>query len=98
MSVLSRYMFSTAACVVVSTAQAASPQTPEFAPNPAVGWIALTNEFQPPPSGAGPVRQDPANPRITNDEFRRSGRQPTPALADLASPILQPRAREELRK
>jgi hypothetical protein len=71
---------------------------PEFAPHPAVGWIALFNELQPPASGAGPVRQDPAFPRVTNDEFRRTGRQPTLPMADLSNPILQPWAREELRR
>lgn len=98
MSLLSRCLLSAAAAVIVTAAQAASQEVPQFAPNPSVGWIALYNEFQAPPSGAGPVRQDPTHPRVTNDDFRRTGQQPTPALADLASPILQPWAREELRK
>jgi hypothetical protein len=71
---------------------------PEFSPNPAVGWIALQNEFQPPPSGVGPVRQDPAHPRVSNDEYRATGRQPTLPMADLSNPILQPWTREALRK
>ena len=48
--------------------------------------------------GPGPVQQDPAHVYVTNDEFRRTGRQPTMAVADLNNPILQPWAREELRK
>jgi hypothetical protein len=87
-----------AAAVFTTAAHAAAAQAPQFAPNPAVGWIAMYNEFQPPASGAGPVRQDPANPRVTNDEYRRTGRQPTLAIADLSNPILQPWTREELRK
>ena len=98
MSFTSRFILSFAAALGATGADAASPQIPQFAPNPAVGWIALYNEFQSPPSGAGPVRNDPAHPRITNDEFRRSGRQPTVAIADVNSPILQPWARDELRK
>lgn len=98
MSLLSRCLLSAAAAVIVTSANAASSEVPQFAPNPAVGWIALYNEFQAPPSGPGPVRQDPTHPRVTNDDFRRTGQQPTPAMADLASPILQPWAREELRK
>jgi hypothetical protein len=84
------------AAVLSTAAHAAS--APEFAPHPAVGWIALFNEFQPPPTGAGPVRQDPTHPRVTNEEFRRTGRQPTLPIADLTNPILQPWAQEELRR
>ncbi|HEX3485261.1 MAG TPA: hypothetical protein VHT51_09385, partial [Micropepsaceae bacterium] len=54
--------------------------------------------FIPPPSGAGPVGPDPAYPRVSNEEFRDTGRQPTVPIADLNSPILQPWAKEELRK
>ena len=79
-------------------AGAATVPLPDFAPNNSVGWIALSNEFIPPPSGAGPVAQDPAFPRVTNEEFRRTGRQPTLPVADPNSPILQPWAKAELRK
>lgn len=98
MSFAARCMFCATTAALATAADAAAPQIPPFAPNPAVGWIALYNEFQPPPTGAGPVRQDPANPRVTNDEFRKTGRQPTLAIADLNNPILQPWTREELRK
>jgi hypothetical protein len=98
MSFASRCMLCVTAAALATAADATAPQTPQLAPNPAVGWIALYNEFRAPPSGAGPVRQDPANPRVTNDEFRRTGRQPTLAMADLGNPILQPWTREELRK
>src|SRR5437870_1799566 len=65
-----------------------------FAPNASIGWYAYNRQFIPPPSGPGPVRQDPARPYVTNDEFRVTGRQPTDQLADLSAPILQPWARE----
>src|SRR5262245_2984189 len=71
---------------------------PNFAPNPNVGWYAYNRLFMPPPSGPGPVQQDPTRPYVTNDEFRVTGRQPTQRVADLSSPILQPWAREVVRK
>jgi hypothetical protein len=69
-----------------------------FAPNPSVGWYAYNRIFIPPASGAGPVQQDPAYPYVSNDEFRVTGRQPTAQLADLSNPILQPWARDVVRK
>jgi hypothetical protein len=71
---------------------------PNFAPSADIGWYAYNRQFIPPASGPGPVRQDPARPYVTNDEFRVTGRQPTEQLADLSTPILQPWAREVVRK
>ena len=71
---------------------------PNFAPDRNVGWYAYNRLFIPPESGAGPVQQDPAHPYVSNDEFRVTGRQPTERVADLSSPILQPWAREVVRK
>ena len=71
---------------------------PDFAPDASVGWYAYNRIFITPASGAGPVQQDPAHPYVSNDEFRVTGRQPTEQLADLNSPILQPWARDVLRK
>ena len=44
------------------------------------------------------MQQDPSRPHVTNDEYRVTGRQPTQSLADLNNPILQPWAREVIRK
>src|ERR1700747_223543 len=96
MSIASKSLLCVAAFALATAARAAS--VPEFAPNAAVGWISLFNQFQPPPSGPGPVRQDPAHPRVTNAEYRRTGRQPTQPIADLSNPILQPCARDEIRR
>jgi hypothetical protein len=85
------------AAAAFSTMAQAAP-VPEFGPHAGVGWIPLFFEFRPPPGGPGPVQQDPAHPRITNAEFRRTGRQPNQPIADLGNPILQPWAREELRR
>jgi hypothetical protein len=71
---------------------------PNFAPDRNIGWYTYNRLFIPPASGAGPVRQDPARPYVSNDEFRVTGRQPTERMADLNSPILQPWAREVVRK
>jgi hypothetical protein len=79
---------------------AAEPQTafPQFAPNGSVGWVAFAPVWIAPPNGPGPVRDDPAHPRVGNDEFRALGAQPTFPMPDLNSPILQPWVREQLRK
>jgi hypothetical protein len=69
-----------------------------FAPNPGVAWITRSTAFMPPPSGAGPIGQDPTHPFVSNEEFRDTGRQPTLPVADLNNPILQPWVKEELRK
>src|SRR5712691_6113443 len=71
---------------------------PNFAPDASVGWYAYNRQFIPPPSGPGPVQQDRARPYVSNDEFRVTGRQPTDQLADLNNPILQPWARDVVRK
>jgi hypothetical protein len=71
---------------------------PNFAPDPNVGWYAYNRIFIPPASGPGPMQQDPAHPYVSNDEFRVTGRQPTQHLADLSNTILQPWARDVVRK
>jgi hypothetical protein len=71
---------------------------PNFAPDANIGWYAYNRQFIPPPNGPGPVRQDPARPYVTNDEFRVTGRRPTEQLADLSNPILQPWASDVVRK
>src|SRR5262252_724691 len=56
---------------------------PNFAPDRNIGWYAYNRLFISPANGAGPVRQDPARPYVSNDEFRVTGRQPTQRVADL---------------
>jgi hypothetical protein len=79
----------------VSAAEIKNP--PNFAPDSATGWQLLDDEFIPPTSGPGPVVSDPAHPYIS---FYRFPRNPKPSfrVADLSNPILQPWAREHLRK
>ncbi len=86
-------------CIGAAPALAASASPPDFAPNPSVSWIRIGEAvFKPPPNGPGPVTDDPAHPTISNDDLRRTGRQPTFPVADLSNPILQPWVREVLRK
>src|SRR5712691_2642634 len=89
-----------AACLAGSLSFSAMAEgaPPNFAPNASIGWYAYNRQFIPPPSGPGPVQQDPARPYVSNDEFRVTGRQPTEQLADLNNPILQPWARDVVRK
>ena len=80
------------------SAMAQGAARPDFAPSASIGWYAYNRIFIPPASGAGPVQQDPAHPYVSNDEFRVTGKQPTALFADLSAPILQPWAREAVRK
>jgi hypothetical protein len=69
---------------------------PNFAPNSATGWLALDDEFIPPPSGPGPVMSDPAHPYVSF--YNRNNPNPMFRVADLTNPILQPWVREQLKK
>ena len=82
----------------VDFAAMAQGTPPDFEPDASIGWYAYNRLFIPPASGAGPVIQDPTRPYVSNDEFRVTGKQPTERVADLNSPILQPWARDVVRK
>jgi hypothetical protein len=59
------------------------------------GWQAAGVVFMPPASGPGPVVDMPGRPRIGNNLALG---QPTFAMADLNNPILQPWARDAVKK
>jgi hypothetical protein len=86
------------ALALTGTAANAANAPPDFAPNPSVGWVALSGEFIAPASGAGPVLRDPAHPRVSNDDLRATGAQPTFPMGDVNSPILQPWAKNVLKQ
>ena len=90
-------LFGAGAALSPAFGAAANPTT-TLAPNDAVGWIATSTEFFPPPYGAGPVRQDPAYSHVSNEEYRATGRQPTLQIADLSNSILQPWVKDDLRR
>lgn len=58
------------------------------------GWFPVSDDFQPPPSGPGPVMSDPAHPYYSN----QSGRQATWRVADLNNPVLLPWVKDRLAK
>src|SRR4051794_35643470 len=62
------------------------------------GWMEIGDELLAPPSGPGPVTNDPRYPYVDNGEARRRGIQPTYRVADLSNPILQPWAKEQMKK
>src|SRR5215813_542957 len=97
---LAGYFFASSVCIVAALGPAAGAETvkkPNFAPDSLTGWQLLDDEFIPPPSGAGPILSDPVHPYLS---FYRFPRNPKPSfrVADLSNPILQPWAREHLRK
>src|SRR4051812_4719949 len=79
-----------------SAAPAAAP--PDFAPNPSVGWVASGARYLPPPSGPGPVGPARGRRQSANNEVRETGAQALFAVGDLDAPILQPWAREQMKK
>jgi hypothetical protein len=104
---MSRTTVSILALIVMSSAFAAAERVaaeapenriaiPDFAPDAATSWALdqTVDDLLPPPLGPGPISFDPAHPYIAN--FR--GAQPTYRVADLGNPILQPWAREQMRK
>jgi len=58
------------------------------------GWFPVSDDFEQPETGPGPVVSDPAHPYFSN----QSGRQPTDRVADLSNPILKSWAVERMRK
>ena len=77
---------------------AGTDSPPEFAPNPSVGWVSAGVRLLPPPSGPGPVVADPARRVVSNNDVRAAGAQAMFPICDLSAPILQPWAREQMRK
>jgi hypothetical protein len=77
-------------------AEAPASPIPNFAPDSLISWALdqTIDDLLPPPSGPGPITFDPAHPYIPN--FR--GVQPTYRVSDLSNLILQPWAREQMRK
>jgi hypothetical protein len=87
-------------CLAFAQTSAAQPvlSHPDFAPTDKVGWTALTSEFIAPPGGPGPVMDDPAHPYVSNAIAARTGQVPTFPVGDISNPVLQPWAREAVRK
>ena len=59
------------------------------------GWSKVSDDFQPPESGPGPVTYDRNHPYIPNNN---EGKQVTFRIADLTNPILKPWVIEKMRE
>jgi hypothetical protein len=96
--------FLLAAAAAIAAAPSSTP--PIFSPAANIGWISYGPEFIPEATGPQPITFDPAHPFIENGIEYNAARpgtkdesiQSTFPVADLSNPILQPWAREELRK
>ena len=73
-------------------------EAPVFHSQFGAAWMEIGDEFLAPPSGPGPVVNDPHYPYIDNGRARRENKQPTYRVADLSNPILQDWAKEQMKK
>jgi len=83
---------------MVAARGAPNASIPTFHPLYGTAWLEIGDELLPPPSGPGPVTNDPRYPYVDNGAARRAGIQPTYRVADLNNPILQPWAKEEMKR
>jgi hypothetical protein len=82
---------------LVPAAGAERSQPLDLSTDANTAWVAdrpTGDDFLPPPSGPGPVMSAPGHPYIPNGV----GGQPTYRVADLANPILQPWAIEQMKR
>lgn len=79
-------------------AASASHKLPDFGIDARFAWHEIGDEFLPPPSGAGPITNDPRYPYVDNGRARRTNSQPTYRIADLTNPVLQPWVINNMRK
>jgi hypothetical protein len=86
------------ACFGAALSRAPAAEVPDLMGTSATAWFVFNDEFQPPPSGPGPITFDKRFPYVDNGAARRAGIQPTYRIADLGNPILQPWAKEQMRK
>src|SRR5436309_13542715 len=84
--------------VCAAGAPALAGDVPDLAGGNSTAWFVFNDEFQPPPSGPGPVTFDKNFPSVDNAPARRAGAEPTYRIADLSNSILQPWARQQMPK
>ena len=87
-----------ASAVAVVAAEMAPVKVPDFGIESRFAWHEIGDEFLPPPSGPGPITNDPRYPYVDNGQARRTNSQPTYRIADLTNPILQSWVVEKMRK
>jgi hypothetical protein len=91
-------IFVAAVLTGLALSSASAAEIPDLMGTMTTAWFPFSDEFQPPPSGPGPVTFDKRFPYVDNRIARRAGIQPTYRIADLDNPILQGWAREQMRK
>lgn len=85
-----------AAFVLLSGAsEAPSPDKIPFFGGPNTSWVKIGDNFIAPPSGPGPVKDDPAHPYQPNND---KGLQVTFRVSDLANPNLKPWVVAQMKK
>ncbi len=89
--------FTCAALTGAAAAQEKAPR-PDFSSGNA-GWLTFNVDFSIVPGGSSPIRNDPAHPRVSNQEAATTGKQPTYFIADLSnSTVLKPWVVERMKK
>jgi hypothetical protein len=88
------------AYVALTAAVAAQEKSapPNFSSNNQTAWLTFAVKWYAGPGGPAHVRNDPAHPRVTNQEAARTGKQPTFLIADTDNPNLKPWVKERLQK
>ncbi len=83
---------------LMGAAAAQQSSVPDFSSNN-VGWLHFNVDFSIVPGGTSPLHNDPAHPRISNQEAARTGKQPNYFVADLSDAgILKPWVIERMKK
>ncbi len=88
------------ACATFAASAAAQQKAapPDFSSGN-TGWLTFNVDFSIVPGGTSPMRNDPAHPRISNQEAAATGKQPTYFIADLNNnAILKPWVVERMKK
>ncbi len=86
------------ACGLVTATVAQESSPPDFSSGNA-GWLTFNVDFSVVPGGTSPMHDDPAYPRVSNQEAARTGKQPTYFIADLSNnTLLKPWVVERMKK
>jgi hypothetical protein len=84
--------------VALTASAPAQAAPPDFSSNN-TAWLTFNVDFSIVPGSTSPLRNDPAHPRVSNQEAARTGKQPNYFMADLASAtILKPWVVERMKK
>src|SRR5712664_1251774 len=88
----------TCAALIAGAAAQEKASPPDFSSGNA-GWLTFNVDFSIVPGGSSPIRNDPAHPRVSNQEAATTGKQPTYFIADLSnSTVLKPWVVERMKK